>query len=127
MFGKQESRRHKAERIAGQAWDQLSSAVDTAGSTTRTASRRAAGFFDDASSRMNSGAKEARKRANAARDALAGKPRPKPWGWLAAAALVGAAIGWVATNLGRNVLGHEDQLTLPDSLADDTFANTHRP
>jgi hypothetical protein len=52
MFGKQESRRHKAERIAGQAWDNLTSAVDTAGTSTRTAGKKAAVLFDDTSTRV---------------------------------------------------------------------------
>jgi hypothetical protein len=120
MFGKQESRRHKAERIAGQAWDNLTTAVDAAGSTTRTAGKKAAVLFDDTSNRVGSGAKEARRRANAAFDALSGKRQPTPWGWLAAAALVGAAIGWVATTAGRQLVSDPDVLELPDSLSDDS-------
>ena len=89
MFGTKEPRRHKAERIAGQAWDNLSAAVDSAGASTRSASRRATGILDDTSHRVGSGTKEARKRANAAFDALAGRRRSTPWGWLAAAGLVG--------------------------------------
>lgn len=124
MFGKQESRRHKAERIAGQAWENLSAAVDSAGASTKTASRKAAGIFDDTSHRVGSGAKEARQRANAAFDALAGRRRPTPWGWLAAAALVGAAVGWVATTAGRQFMPNRDALELPDSLSDDSLSTT---
>ncbi|MDT5027346.1 MAG: hypothetical protein QOE61_3772 [Micromonosporaceae bacterium] len=126
MFTKQESRRHKGERIAGQAWDNLSAAVDTAGASTKSASRKAAGIFDDTSNRVGSGAKEARKRANAAFDALAGRRRPLPWGWLAAAGLVGAAVGWVVTTAGRQFLPHRDALELPDSLADDRIGGAGR-
>ena len=100
MFGKQESRAHRAERIAGQAWENLVSAVDSAGS----ASRKAAGYLDDTTNRVGSGAKEARVRASAAFDALAGRRQPRPWGWLAAATLVGAALGWVATTFGRKAI-----------------------
>ncbi len=126
MFGKQETRRHKAERIAGQAWDQLTTAVDSAGATTRSASKKAAGLFDDTSTRVETGAKEARKRANAAFDALAGRRRPTPWGWLAAAALVGAALGWVATSAARQLSPGDDRLELPDSLADDYIGTSNR-
>jgi hypothetical protein len=126
MFTKQESRRHKGERIAGQAWDNLSAAVDTAGSSTKSASRKAAGIFDDTSHRVGSGAKEARKRANAAFDALAGRRRPLPWSWLAAAGLVGAAVGWVVTTAGRQFLPRRDSLELPDSLADGRFRGAAR-
>jgi len=66
MFGMQATRRRKAERIAGQAWDQLTAAVDNAGSSTRSATktvtRRAAGLIDDASSRVTTGTKEAKRR-----------------------------------------------------------------
>jgi hypothetical protein len=126
MFGTQTSRSRKAERIAGQAWNNLVSAVDSAGtatrSATRTAKRRATNMVDDASDRVESGATEARRRANAALDALAGrKPRTR-WGWLAAATLVGAAFGWVAQRVGRTIVGRPEPLPLPDSLADDATA-----
>ena len=129
MFGKQESRRHKAERIAGQAWDNLSAAVD---SSTKSAGKKAVGMFDDTSSRVGSGAKEARKRAgsgakearkraNEAFDALAGRRRPTRWGWLAAATLVGAAIGWVVTTVSQKFMPRHDALELPESLVDDNL------
>jgi hypothetical protein len=123
MFGTQTSRSRKAERIAGQAWNNLVSAVDSAGSATRSATRsakrRAATMMDDASDRMGTGATEARRRANAAMDALAGrKPRTR-WGWLAAATLVGAAFGWVAQGVGRKIMSRPEPLPLPDSLADE--------
>jgi ElaB/YqjD/DUF883 family membrane-anchored ribosome-binding protein len=121
MFGKRESRRHKAERIASQAWDNLSAAVDSAGSSTRSATKKAVSVLDDTSSRVESGAQEARKRANAAYDALAGRRKSTPWAWVAAAALVGAAFGWLANTAGKHLMPHGDQLELPDSLADDTY------
>jgi hypothetical protein len=119
MFGRQSSRT-RAERIAGQAWDNLVSAVDNAGSATRSATRsakrHALTMMDDASDRVGSGTKEARRRANAALDALSGRRQRTPWGWLAAATLVGAAAGWVATTVGRQLLSEPRPLALPDSL-----------
>ena len=124
MFGTQTSRNRKAERIAGQAWNNLVSAVDSAGSATRSATRsakrRAATMVDDASDRMESTTTEARRRANAAMDALAGRKPRTPWGWLAAATLVGAAFGWMAQRAGRTIVGRPDPLPLPDSLAHDS-------
>ncbi len=122
MFGKQESRAHRAERIAGQAWENLVSAVDSAGASTRSASKRAAGYLDDTTNRVGSGTKEARARASAAFDALAGRRQSRPWGWLAAATLVGAALGWAATTFGRKAMSRQDPLEVPNSLADDALA-----
>lgn len=115
MFGNRTSRNHKAERVAGQAWETLSAAVDSANNSTRqagrTASRRAAGLFDDAADRVGAGTKEARRRANNAYDALAGRTPRTPWGTLAAVALVGAAFGWVATVLQRQLAPRRTELT----------------
>ena len=44
MFSTSKSRRHRAERIAGQAWDHLTSAIDSAEASTKHATRRAASF-----------------------------------------------------------------------------------
>jgi ElaB/YqjD/DUF883 family membrane-anchored ribosome-binding protein len=121
MFGKQESRRQKAERVAGQAWDQLNSAVDTAGSSARTARKRAESAYEDAHDRLGSGTKEARRRASDAYDALMGRhQRHTPWGLLALAGLFGAVAGWVATIAGRKALvTRPGGLHLPDSLEDE--------
>ncbi len=128
MFGRQETRTHKAERIAAQAWEDLATAVDAAGSSTRSAGRRAAGFLDDTTNRVGSGAKEARRRtqearrrAGAALDALAGRRRPTPWGWLATATFIGAVLGSVAGVFGRRAISRTDLNELPMSLEDDAI------
>jgi ElaB/YqjD/DUF883 family membrane-anchored ribosome-binding protein len=118
MFGRQETRVRKAERIAGQAWDQLVDTVDHAGSATRTARRRAANRTDEVSGRMNAAAKEARKRATMAYDALAGRKPSRPWGWLAAAAFVGAVVGWFGTVFGRQMAARSDVRALQESVTD---------
>jgi hypothetical protein len=123
MFGRQPSRAQKAERVAAQAWDNVLSAIDNAGSSARSAGRRAAGAVDVASDRVGSGAKEARRRANNALDALAGRKPARPWGWLAAFALVGMAVGWVGTMLGRQIR-HDDPLELTDSFEADPMIDT---
>jgi ElaB/YqjD/DUF883 family membrane-anchored ribosome-binding protein len=118
MFGRQPSRAQKAERVAAQAWENVVSTIDNAGASARSAGRRAAGAVDGASDRVGSGAKEARRRANAALEALSGRKPARPWGWLAAFALVGMAVGWLGTLVGRQARQH-DPLELSDSF--DTF------
>jgi ElaB/YqjD/DUF883 family membrane-anchored ribosome-binding protein len=119
MFGKQTSRRHDAERVAGQAWESLVSAVDSAGASARSAKRRAAGMVDDTSSRVSSTAKEARRRADSALDALAGRRPPRPWGWLIGAVVAGAAIGWLGTTLGRQARSRNSDLHVPSHLGEE--------
>jgi ElaB/YqjD/DUF883 family membrane-anchored ribosome-binding protein len=119
MFGNRTSRNHQAERLAGQAWENLSAAVDSAGSTTRSARRRATNFLDETSDRVGSGTKEARRRANAAYDALAGRKPRTPWGLLALVAVVGAAVGWVATVFGRQLTPRQSELTASSEFPED--------
>jgi ElaB/YqjD/DUF883 family membrane-anchored ribosome-binding protein len=108
MIGMRRSRRQEAERIAGQAWDNLVSVVDSAGESARSAKRRAAHVVDDASSRVSSTTHEARRRANAAFDALAGRRPPKPWGWLLGAAAAGAVLGWLTNMMARQAARRDD-------------------
>lgn len=119
MFGNRTSRKHQAERLAGQAWENLSAAVDSAGSSTRTARRRATSFLDDTSDKVGSGTKEARRRANAAYDALAGHKPRRPWGLLAVVAVVGAAVGWVATVFGRQLTPRQPELMASSEFPED--------
>jgi ElaB/YqjD/DUF883 family membrane-anchored ribosome-binding protein len=121
MFGNRTSRKHQAERLAGQAWENLSAAVDSAGSTTRTARRRATSFLDETSDRVGSGTKEARRRANAAYDALAGRKPRTPWGLLAVVAVVGAAVGWLGTVFGRQLKPHRAELMASSEFPEDAF------
>ncbi|MGR6321399.1 hypothetical protein Q2K19_18755 [Micromonospora soli] len=98
-------RRSKPERIADQAWEQLLSAVSSAGDSVRDAARSArrngAGLTDDATGLVGSAAEEARRRASLAFDALAGRRPALPWTLLIAAALAGAALGWAAGTAAR--------------------------
>jgi hypothetical protein len=104
---------HRQQALTRQAWDNLTGAVETARHSTRLASRRAAGFVDDASGRVGSGAKEARRRADLALDALAGKRPATPWGMLVVVATLGVAAGWVVTTFARR-----RPFTMHDELAD---------
>jgi hypothetical protein len=88
------------QALATQAFESLATAIESAGQHTRSASRE---LRSRAGGRVGSGAKEARRRANNALDALAGKRPRTPWGALAMVAALGAAVGWVATTFGRGL------------------------
>lgn len=98
-------RRSRPERIADQAWQQLVSALDSAGDSVKDAARSArrngSGLADDATGLVGSAAEEARRRASLAFDALAGRRPALPWTLLIAAALAGAALGWAAGTAAR--------------------------
>jgi ElaB/YqjD/DUF883 family membrane-anchored ribosome-binding protein len=111
MFDKRASRRHQAERVAGQAWDHLTTAMDQASdrfeSSARSARKSARSARESARSareRAGSGAKEARRRANRAMDALAGREPKRPWGSMAIVAVTGAVVGWLAAAFRRQFL-----------------------
>lgn len=119
-------RRSKPERIADQAWQNLVSAVSSAGDsvrdTARSARRSGSGLADEAGDLVGSAADEARRRATLAFDALAGRRPALPWTLLIGAALVGAAIGWAAGTAAR-AAGSRD-----DRAADDIeFVDVDRP
>ena len=114
MFGTQ-SRRKQAVQTAEDAWDYLTSAVESAGDAARAAGKRTASFADDASGRMTSAADEAWHRANRALDALGGKRTSPSWLWLIGAVAAGAAIGWAAATAGpRAIAAVEDRLSNDD-------------
>ncbi|MFV2083015.1 hypothetical protein [Micromonospora sp. LOL_021] len=97
-------RRHKPQRVTDQAWAQLVSAVDSAGDAARLARRHTSNLATDTGARMGPASAEARHRARAAVDALAGRRRAMPWAWLAGAAAAGVALGWLAGAMTRSVL-----------------------
>lgn len=99
MFGTQ-SRKSQATKAAEDAWDYLTSAVDSAGGAAKYAGRRSADFAGDAGSRVGSVADEAWERANRAYDALAGRRSSPSWLWLVAVGVAGAAVGWLAATAG---------------------------
>ena len=125
MFGKQ-TRRRQAERVAGQAWDHLTSAVDTAESSVRSAKKRAESLYEDTSSRIGSGSKEAKARAQDAYDALLGRRRRgTSWGWVVAATAAGIAAGWVVTTFGRRAIdAASDDLDSLTSTEQDEFTRS---
>jgi len=118
---------NRQQALTSQAWDNLSAAVDSARHSTRVAGRRASGLVDDASGRVGSGAKEARRRANLALDALAGRRPSTPWGMLALVATLGAVAGWAATAFGRRrrFTVHDDLTDLANDTPVD-LASMHR-
>lgn len=110
-------RTREAERIASQAWEQLVSRVDSAAGGARSVRRRAASMANDAQHKVGATAEEARWRANAALDALAGRRPPRPWGAFALAAAIGAVLTFITGALARRALS-ESQPLIPDDLSD---------
>jgi len=121
--------RRTPERITDQAWEYLinvvnpvgTSARHTARGTTRSARRAGGQLSGRAGARIVGVADEARQRAGRAYDALTGRRPGLPWGWLAAAVLVGAAVAWAGT-ASRTVLARSgkelparDRLELVDA------------
>ncbi|WBB79783.1 hypothetical protein O7606_27270 [Micromonospora sp. WMMD882] len=119
-------RRSRPERIAEQAWQHLTSAVDSAGSSVRDTARaaRANGFTfaDEAGDLVGSAADEARRRAMHAFDALAGRRPALPWALLVGAVLAGAAIGWAAGSAARAVGSRSER-----DVDDIEFVDVDRP
>jgi hypothetical protein len=87
MFGR--SRTQKAQSVAEDAWDALVSSWESARDRTGD-------LMGDTQDRLGSVTDEARRRAGAALDALAGHRPGRPWGLLLAAVAAGAAVGWIA-------------------------------
>jgi len=106
----------EVSRLVDHAWGNLTSAASTGGDKAKAYSAK-----------VGAGSKEARRRADAALDALAGKRAPVSWGWVAGAAALGVALGWVATAFGRRaVQTAQQQLTAePDDL--ELYANEVSP
>jgi ElaB/YqjD/DUF883 family membrane-anchored ribosome-binding protein len=115
MSVKWTARTRDAERLANQAWDELVAAVESGGDTARTLARRTADLADEAQDRFGDAAFEARRRALAARDALAGRQPAPPWGALIAAAAAGAVIGWLAAVAVRRAGPPEPVLAMAES------------
>jgi hypothetical protein len=108
-------RTREAERAAGQAWDELVSAIESGGDAARTLARRTADFADDAGDRLRPALHESRRRAGAAMNALSGRRPPIQWEWILAAAVGGAVLGWVAGTLTRRAA--EEQFILDETAA----------
>jgi ElaB/YqjD/DUF883 family membrane-anchored ribosome-binding protein len=117
MFTRNARRTREAERIASQAWENLVSRVDSAATGARSVRRRAADLATDAQHKVESTAEEARWRANAALDALAGRRPPRPWGAFAIAAAIGAVLSFIAAAVARRALAASEPL-IPDDLSD---------
>lgn len=66
--------------------------------TARTARRY---LVDEAGDRVNAAADEARARAVLAYDALAGRRRGLPWGWLISTGVIALALGWTLGTAAR--------------------------
>jgi ElaB/YqjD/DUF883 family membrane-anchored ribosome-binding protein len=103
-----------AERLAEQAWDNLTTTVESTGRRTRR-------LADKASTRMTETSEEARRRASAAMDALAGRRPRRPWNWLAGALALGTVLGWLTAVFGRKAVT-QTRYALDNAPRDDMLA-----
>jgi hypothetical protein len=113
MGSRWSGRTREAERIAGQAWDELVSAIESGGETAKSFARRTADIADDATDRLRPAVHESRRRAGAAMEALSGRRPPIQWELILAAAIGGAVLGWVAGTLTRRAA--EEQFILDEA------------
>jgi len=115
------------ERVAEQAWSNLTSTVESGGDVARAMGRRTRHLVGDAGHKVTSTTKEARRRTDAALDALAGRTPKRAWGPLFAVATAGLVLGWVAAVFGRQAVAQakaiserEDQLQM-DAMGDEVI------
>jgi hypothetical protein len=114
------------ERAAEQAWSNLTSTVESGGDLARSMGRRTRHLVGDAGHRVTSTTKEARRRTDAALDALAGRQPKRAWGPLFAVAAAGVVLGWVSAVFGRQAVAQaraiserEEQLNQLDPMGDE--------
>lgn len=125
MSGYWSGRTREAEHVAGQAWDELVSAIESGGDAARTLARRTTDLADDAGDRIRPALHESRRRAGAALEALSGRRPPIQWEWILAAAVAGAVVGWAAGALTRRAA--EEQFILDETAAaNETVAQAER-
>jgi hypothetical protein len=114
-------RTREAERAANAAWDELVDALGQVADTARSVKRRTRDLADGAGGRVGAAAGEARWRAKATRNALAGKRATMPWLWIAGAIAAGAVVGLAAGAAARRAMLSEaqDPLALEEASAVD--------
>jgi hypothetical protein len=117
MGSRWSGRTREAERAAGQAWDELVSAIESGGDSAKSFARRTADLADDATDRLRPALHESRRRAGGALDALSGRRAPIQWELILAAAIGGAVVGWVAGALTRKAA--EEQFILHENATAD--------
>jgi hypothetical protein len=131
MNGQWSARSREAERLAGQAWDEMVAALESGGEAARSIARRTADLTselaDEAGDRVRPALRESRRRAGAALEALAGRRPPVQWEWILAAAIGGVAVGWLAATVTRKAA--QERLILDEAAvqADETAAPLARP
>ncbi|MFI5838697.1 hypothetical protein ACIA8K_03125 [Catenuloplanes sp. NPDC051500] len=111
------NRKTRTERATQQAWDYLKHTVESAGDlagSTRSTVSSARSTVSSAAGTLGAAGSEAKFRANAALDALAGRRPSMPWTWIAGAAVIGAVAGFAVTVAARR--------TLAERPADDEIA-----
>jgi hypothetical protein len=99
------------ERVAEQAWSNLTSTVESGGDLARAMGRRTRNLVGETGHKVTSTTKEARRRTDAALDALAGRRPKRQWGPLVAVAAAAAALGWISAVFGRQAVAQARAIT----------------
>ncbi|GAA5178441.1 hypothetical protein GCM10023322_05690 [Rugosimonospora acidiphila] len=126
-------RTREAERVTTEAFHELVAAVEAGGHGAKSLVHRGVGLahrgldladeagdrlgtagerLGSAGDRIGSAMNESRRRAAAAMDALAGRRAPIQWEWIAAGAVTGLVVGWLASRVTRRAA--EEALVLED-------------
>ena len=90
-------RKGKTEKATQQAWDYLKHRMDSAGDLAGTTRSTMSSTVTSATGALGAVTHEAKYRANAALDALAGRRPALPWTLIAGVAVLGAVAGFAAS------------------------------
>jgi hypothetical protein len=113
--------------VAEDAWEHLVAAVENAGDAARSAGRRTHHVADDTTSSVAAVAGEARRRAGAAMDALAGRRTRTHWEWIAGAVVAGLVVGWFAASGARKAVITGDDERTRDLAKAETLGASVKP
>jgi hypothetical protein len=111
------SRARSAQRVAEDAWEHLLAAVESAGDTAKSAKKKSQNVADGMGSSVTAAADEARRRAGAALDALAGRRTRTHWEWVAGAVVAGLVVGWFAAAGARKATTEQEPAQAPEKDA----------
>ncbi|MDP9791704.1 ElaB/YqjD/DUF883 family membrane-anchored ribosome-binding protein [Catenuloplanes nepalensis] len=112
-------RKTKTERATQQAWDYLRSTMESAGGLADSTRSTVSTSVSSAAGTIGAATSEAKFRAHAALDALAGRRPALPWTLIAGAAVLGVAVGFAVSVAARRSLAErpaEDEIDDADEV-----------
>ncbi|MDR7278464.1 hypothetical protein [Catenuloplanes atrovinosus] len=112
-------RKSKTERATQQAWDYLKHTVESAGDLAGSTRSTMSSTVSSAAGTIGAATSEAKYRAQAALDALAGRRPALPWTLIAGAAVIGVVAGFAVSVAARRSLAErpvEDEIDDADEV-----------